>query len=337
MIILAYDYALLLTLFTGHTQAKDGCGLDPMSWRCGDSCIGWGAKCSCNGSTFGDQDPKWCCQSSLCQGIGEWHEKDMYWRGETNKEGIRIGANCNGTVLSLKEPCQNSCNFYPEDVTRNFNALRSYPPCTPTIPGKKITQCIPEGAKEDGKYDCANRVDENPFKSDKDNSPIHIDISSILQPCAASKDEQGYKCTGAPIADDCLHRYMWCDPLFTYTCSELNMTRTQKTTDPQICSDQIFWENQNCKREGYRYRCTGKTPGDCWGGGDPRCNDGSHVIAQPKEGLLHCGEELKCVGRGGKWRGYEVCIKERNKCDGIVQCLGQSCKMSKKNTQSKFF
>ena len=43
----------------------------------------------------------------------------------------------------------------------------------------------------------------------------------------------------------------------------------------------------------------------------------------PKEGFLHCGKELKCVGRKDSgWEGLEVCIEEKYKCDGTVQCEG---------------
>ena len=47
------------------------------------------------------------------------------------------------------------------------------------------------------------------------------------------------------------------------------------------------------------------------------------VVVPPKEGLLHCEEELKCVGREGKWGGLEVCVADEFKCDGIVQCEGE--------------
>ena len=43
----------------------------------------------------------------------------------------------------------------------------------------------------------------------------------------------------------------------------------------------------------------------------------------PKEGLLHCGEELKCVGRyRSGWEGLDVCIAKELMCDGTVQCEG---------------
>ena len=48
----------------------------------------------------------------------------------------------------------------------------------------------------------------------------------------------------------------------------------------------------------------------------------------PKEGLLHCGQELKCLGRkDSSWEGLDVCIEDKYKCDGIVQCEGEEDEM----------
>ena len=48
------------------------------------------------------------------------------------------------------------------------------------------------------------------------------------------------------------------------------------------------------------------------------------MIMPPKNGSLHCEEEeLKCFGKkGSRWGGLGVCIEEKYKCDGIVQCEG---------------
>ena len=47
---------------------------------------------------------------------------------------------------------------------------------------------------------------------------------------------------------------------------------------------------------------------------------------QPK--ALHCGEELKCVGRRySRWEGLDVCIEDKLICDGIVHCEGEEDEM----------
>ena len=288
-----------------------------------DTCIDRDADCNCSGSIFPPEHGKWCCHSSPCEGRGRWYEGDNFWKGEENKEGIRVGAICNGTVIRLNETCRSSCNFYPEDEERNTFGSRSHAPCTPTVPGMNTTQCYPEAAKADNKFDCDNRVDENPFKSNNGTSSIPINISSLLQPCHTGSS-QGYKCSGYPYSGNCLPLWMWCDASQPFTCTELNTTTTQLTTDTQICSDQIVWEGKICAGNYIMHRCTGKTPGQC----SERCSDGSDVIVPPKEGLLHCGEELKCVGRrDSKWEGLDVCIEDRYKCDEIVQCEGKEDEM----------
>ena len=118
----------------------------------------------------------------------------------------------------------------------------------------------------------------------------------------------------------CLRLYWWCNPAGTYTCDELaDKTATGKAIDPQICSNQSFWQDRGCGSDSWS-RCTGKTSGQCVFA--EKCLDGSSEIkpaAKEEEG--GCGEKkLMCTARDGRWAGRKICLEKRFQCDNYVQC-----------------
>ena len=102
---------LLFFLNLNNTLAWDGCELDA-AWRCGDTCIYYKAECKCGGEIFNKTAQMWCCNDKPCEGRGGKSSSTGEWSGEEDKEGRRIGAECNGTALKLDEPCNGQCNNY---------------------------------------------------------------------------------------------------------------------------------------------------------------------------------------------------------------------------------
>ena len=51
----AFKLLIAIVLLPAHTQAAEGCK-EKLSWKCGDVCIHRRAKCSCDGTTFSDDD-----------------------------------------------------------------------------------------------------------------------------------------------------------------------------------------------------------------------------------------------------------------------------------------
>ena len=69
-----------------------------------------------------------------------------------------MGAFCEGTKVGLTEPCREKCNIFPEDSYRNYvGIIRAFVPCSTTVKGAKITQCVPEANINDGSFNCKNR------------------------------------------------------------------------------------------------------------------------------------------------------------------------------------
>ena len=262
---------LLFVLNLNNTLAWDGCEYSGGAWRCGDRCIRGdvGAEvCKCGGEIFNVSAKMWCCNDNPCDGRGE-----NTWYGEEDKEGRRIGAECNGTALKLEEPCNERCNNHEKDLNRNFNGLvRSYRACN-----IKTTQCIREDKYLDGDVDCRNRADEEIFQTSIGNtSSLLLDLEQILRSCKTFRGQQGFNCTESSTEglnewemvdfgeSNCLALDMWCDHnSIVHKCTELtDKTATGKTTDPQFCGNQTFWEQRSCNH-GYRYhsqRCNGDTP-----------------------------------------------------------------------------
>ena len=312
---------LLLIFILGNTLAWDGCGDgffgSGNNWKCGNLCIYDYAECKCGGRVFNVTAPMWCCQESNCTGKGRFNEEEYNaWTGEKDEEGRWIGADCiDGTALNLTEPCKQKCNFDEEDIYRNnWGVLRSHVPCNVT--NRNITQCIPEGEMRDGKFDCENRADEEPFETGfGDSSSLLLDLENILTPCTDWRGDGGFKCSG-----NCRPLYRWCNQEYPKTCTELaGKTATGKMIDPQMCSNQTFWEGKGCPNSHNSvtsYRCTGDTPGQCDLGRG--CMDGSSEIKEEQgEG---CGEKLMCTARDGKFAGKKVCLEEKYKCDNFLQC-----------------
>ena len=328
----------LFFLILGNSFAWDGCGTysNSYAWRCGDTCIAGSAECKCGDEIFGHKNQKWCCHNS-CTGKGEEKEEYGYWLGE--KEGNKkIGAQCTGRALNLTEACDKKCNFYEEDENRNtFGVLRAFMPCETNH--MKTTECVQEDKMRDGKYDCRNRADEEAFQTHIGNSSsLLLDLEKILIPCKdrmGAHGVKGFKCTRPNQAQDCLRMYLWCYPDLVHSCSELEgTTATGKTIDPQLCSNQSFWEHKTCNYNHLR-RCTGDTPGQC---GelkykDHACKDGSSRIEIPQNGT--CGDDLMCRATIGWWWKKKVCIKDQYKCDGVVHCDGEEDEANCNQTATK--
>ena len=300
---------------------------------CGDTCIGsWKTECMCGGEIFNATALMWCCNEKPCVPRGEKkfnkQTNSSYWAGEEDKGGRTIGAECNGTALKLEEPCNQKCNDYKEDPNKNYGGIvRTHVACNVT--NLKITQCIREDKYLDGKVDCRNRADEEIFQTSIGNtSSLLLDLEQILSPCKDRYGFQGFKCSESSTEEkgrgNCHFLAGWCDHIFApKKCTELaGTTATGKTTDPQMCKNQTFWEKRSCNGD---HRCTGDTPGQCLMPGFygfPKCLDGSSDIKEAEDG--HCdGEEVKCWARGPKniSEGREkVCIKDQYKCDGVLHC-----------------
>ena len=222
-------------------------------------------------------------------------DKANFWRGEEDKEGRMIGAECSGTALQLEEACNGTCNNHEKDWARNFNGLaRSFVACDVT--NVNIKQCIREDNYLDGNLDCRNRADEEIFQTSiKDTSLLLLNLEQIMRPCKISNGQQGLKCNSS-----CLSLLDWCNHnnVAKY-CTELaGTTATGKTTDPQMCRNQTFWEHRSCNNS---HRCTGDTPGQCFSSFGGNCLDGSSEIKEAQDG--HCdGKEVMCkknyVGSG---------------------------------------
>ena len=275
------------------------------------------ADCKCGDEIFAKENQKWC-RHKFCTGEGEEVEDKGTWSGEM-EGGKRTGAECTGRALNLKKTCNRKCNFYKEDEDRNFDGLlRGYVPCNASH--VTITECVQEDKMRDGRYDCRNRADEEAFQTHIGNSSsLLLDIEKILIPCNDSNGVQGFKCLEANVKEDCLRMYDWCRPYPTHTCNELKgTTATGKTIDPQLCSNQSFWDQKTCNWD-TSHRCTGGTPGQCGDGMYTKsCKDGSSDIKPAKDG--DCGGDLMCTAWGGKWKNLTVCIKDQYKCDGVVHC-----------------
>ena len=150
----------LFFLILGNSFAWDGCSYG-LAWRCGDVCIDMNAECKCGDEIFAKEDQKWCCHNS-CVGKGG---KDSLgtWNGE--EEGDKkIGAECLGRELNLTEACDQKCNYFEDDVTRNVNGVqRGLMPCNADATHVKITESVQVDKMRDGKYYCRNRADEEAF------------------------------------------------------------------------------------------------------------------------------------------------------------------------------
>ena len=132
--------------------------------------------------------------ANVCQ-----QKKRGCWKGEKNEEERLIGAECiAGTVLNLTEACNGTCNYHKEDGNRNGNGvLRSHVDCQVT--NLRTTQCIPELEERDGKLDCHNRADEEPFLTGIGNSSsLLLHLEHILTPCTNDDiyGEPSFKCSG---------------------------------------------------------------------------------------------------------------------------------------------
>ena len=299
----------ILSVLIGIAFSWDGCEYNG-AWRCGNLCINWDSECKCGDSIFNQGEQMWCCQNDMCTG-NNWSKKYNSWMGEF-EEGRKIGANCSGKALKLSQACNNTCNFYEHDQDRNYDLLRGFMPCN--VSTMRITQCIAEGKRGNGKFDCDNRWDESPFKTHFDNSSsLLMDLDNLMIPCSVA-GVQGFKCSGYTNNGHCLPISRWCNQRSIYKCKELEgRSPTGKTVDFLLCSNQTYWEKKGCNNKGYR--CIGETPGQCSYDG---CIDGSSQIMSTQS--KNCGGNLTCIARDGRWAGTEICLDKKFLCDNHLQC-----------------
>ena len=310
---------LLVTLIFGQTLAWDGCRAEA-GWRCGDICIGFVNACNCGGTILQHTSLMWCCQETNCTGKGEYDEYTDSWPF----------VHCiNGTVLNLTQPCNGTCNYHKDDQYRNRDGVqRSHVPCQ--VANLKTTQCIPEHEERDGVFNCKNRADEEPFVTGFGNSSsLLLDLVNILTPCNGEWGA-GFTCSGFhDVPHHCLPLYLWCSHSYTYTCDELaGKTATGKTIDPQMCSNQTFWEGKkNCDVE---KKCNGSDFTPC----QFLYLDCSSEIKTALDG--DCGMDLMCTARGlftvflntgpMGYRG-KICVEKKFQCDNFLQCLNAEDEM----------
>ena len=314
---------LTLTFFACSTltvvDAADGCGW--FGWRCGDTCIKRSATCICGNTQIyatdqlsGSENLRYCCADKSCVQEGEQNISKFTLGSPT------LGAKCvDGKVLDLSEPClspvQPACNHYPH--SQEAPSPRSYVPCLPKVPGQNVTnQCIEKASEEDDVYHCYNRGDENPFL--RPNKTNILDLSILLRECTDRHGSSGYTCPTFDAFDEtpitCLETSQWCNDASPYTCGKEDKTwgadlQGIKVTDPRICGNFKFWENQECAvgLAQMQHRCTGSYPGQCvYNDLDKKeqfCKDGSDKNAPAPEMVQTCPREgqLRCLSKMTFW------------------------------------
>merc|ERR1712173_391048 len=108
---------------------EDGDEVGKGFFRCGTQCLyhdGGKANCKCGDTSFGYEDGKWCCPNN-----GE--ECDIDGKDEDGWPYIPVPnhVTCKSAkALNLTQQCVNQekskrCNYFPEDVDRNYYAARS--------------------------------------------------------------------------------------------------------------------------------------------------------------------------------------------------------------------
>ena len=135
----------------------------------------------------------------------------------------------------------------------------------------------------------------------------------------------GYTCPTFDFEEEqinCLDTSQWCNEASSYTCGEGNKTwggdlKGIKVTDPRICGNFEFWENQECAvgLKQMQHRCTGNYPGQCvYNDFDEKeqvCKDKSDTnVPAPAIGKK-CPKtgQLRCLSRMKFW---DIRIKDKN-------------------------
>ena len=340
-------------------DAANGCGY--FGWRCGDTCIKRGAPCFCGNveiqarNTDGYENSEYCCTEKPCEQRGDQNITKFTTATTTDDH---LGGNCtHGKVLklwdacitSLETPLQPACNHYPD--SEEAPSPRSYVPCVPKVPGQKITKCIEKANEGDDVYfHCYNRGDENPFL--RPNKTNILDLSILLKKCKDKNEIEGYTCPTFDFKEEqinCLDTSQWCNEASSYTCGEGNKTwggdlKGIKVTDPRICGNFEFWENQECAvgLKQMQHRCTGNYPGQCvyndFDETEQVCKDKSDInVPAPAMGK-QCAkkDQLRCLSKMTFWLDVEydydypdatsefkhkfICIEKASMCDGTPQC-----------------
>ena len=327
---------LLVLLWLLPAQGWDSC-LN-MDWLCGDTCIPYGTKCQCGVDQFHANAGQWCCYTAPCTAnkgenvtcTGTTLPLTTPCRGSCNhypqdelrdQGGIRrshIMCSEGGQCVQEWDICRGDaiCDDM-SDLAWCQHQQRQQEPCpryyircntTLGLPG----QCVPEAKKNDGRYQCLDRSEEDPYSMKTD---VDIDLSQ-LQPCTNAYGEPGLTCSGA-LDGRCHELVSWCwgDGWFAVQCQELG---GQTTSLPQLCGNTTFWAQYPC--EGHVTtvqwsRCSGRNSGECVGSWD--CEDRSNVFRPASEGTCNATTEFGCIKNN-----VSVCLEAVLRCDQHPQCDG---------------
>ena len=144
-----------------------------------------------------------------------------------------------------------------------------------------------------GEYENIDRSDENITTT---RTSTHTRLAALLQNCTTDYGTPGYYCGNV-----CMPIYEWCSNWFESLCVEVvgkkNETLSFQSNDPELCSDNLFWQTQGCNWSwstgAYGIRCNGtiqrcilpwytQAPGawfgDRWDEEDQTCEDHSAQV-----------------------------------------------------------
>jgi len=247
---------LVVTLCVHLILGDDGCD-HSLSVRCGEECTRAGGNCTCGSDAkkFNYRsNTTWCCNASQCM-----------------KQGGNIVCR-KGTPIPLTTPCNGKCN-----IGSSFYAGRQYKVCD------SKDQCVKIQYWQDMEYyDCEDHSDE---KKEDVYPPIQWANLTTCYQGKMKKRQQGVKCSGQGLIDDCLTYSSWChDDRSVLQCQELGGRTTVHT---EVCSNKTFWSENPCRHgDSKGKRCNSGYIGQCYYTDSPiskyqSCkNQSSHGILQ---------------------------------------------------------
>ena len=227
---------------------------DPDQYKCGDVCVGRWSPCSCGGVILTKYNPSYCCLD-----LGDKCTYD-YIDSEN-------GDDAENTVCSRGKPVPVPCRGVEAGHCSNMPVT---PDCDETLEcqGGEVNRYNITTAAVQGHYYCSydawleTREYENIDRTDEyitdtstrksTSSALNTRLSSLLRNCTRYGDP-GHYC-----GTTCIPNFEWCRSLWVSTCVEVagpsNETISFQSNDPELCSDMLFWQTQDCKW----YRSSGK-------------------------------------------------------------------------------